>query len=212
LPAKSVAQWWIAWGPSLKRLVSIAAPPETARPQGRIWVARHSLPIRDLAHGYSVRLTRAPSTAVSPKRTPPPTSPPWKLTPWVPRRHPPAVNSPPIAALGGRLSSIVIVSARIAAKEPGSRLHHLLSARAQSNRSSSAGWAGLNPATNSRGVVSVAAAWAKTSKSPLQVPTPMRCSIPSWRACHHVPRTCEMAVPAGASQRQRAKRVPDTVD
>ena len=39
----------------------------------------------------------------------------------------------------------------------------------------------------------------------------MRCSIPSWRACHQVPLTRVIPVPGGASQRQRAKRVPETV-
>jgi hypothetical protein len=83
-------------------------------------------------------------------------------------------------------------------------LHHLLSALAQSRRSSRAGCAGLKPATNSRGVVSVPPAAAKASKPPLQVATPIRCSMPSCSACHQVPRTWAIPVPAGASQRQRA--------
>ena len=35
--------------------------------------------------------------------------------------------------------------------------------------------------------------------------------MPSWRACHQVPRTPVIPVPGGGVQRQRAKRVPETV-
>ena len=116
-----------------------------------------------------------------------------------------------IAAPGASESSRVIVSARSADHEPGSSEHHLVSARAQSRRSSKAGIGAAKPATNSRGAVSVLPAAAKTSKPPAALPTPSRCSKPSWRACHQVPRIWVIPVPAGATQRQRAKRVPETV-
>ena len=211
LPAKSVTQWWMLWRPSLKWVVSIEAPPETPSSQGRIRVPRHSPPMLAFAQPYSVRSTRAPSRNVSPKRMPLPVSAPQKLTPWAPRRQPPAVMSPPIPAAGPASSSTVIVNARSADQEPGSRLHHLLSPRAQSSRSSIAAIGEEKPATNSRGVMSVVAAPAKTLKLPPPSTAPIRCSMPSWRTCHQVPRIWVMPVPGGAFQRQRPKRVPETV-
>ncbi len=95
---------------------------------GCICVARHAPPINAFAQGYSVRLTRAPSTSVSPKRTPLPCSPPQTPASCVPRRQLGWKSSPSIPATGGELSSSVIVSARSEDHEPGSRLHHLLSA------------------------------------------------------------------------------------
>ena len=105
----------------------------------------------------------------------------------------------------------MIVRARTADQEPVSRLHQLLAARAQRRRSSSAGIPDEKPATKFRGVTSVELAVAKGEKPPFQVPAPIRCSMPSWSACHQVPLILVMAVPGGAVQRQRAKRVPETV-
>ena len=213
LPAKSVS----AVGRAVRAVAEArswrsSAQPPPAVSQGRIVVARHSPPIITLAQGYSVSATRAPSMQVSPKRTPAAD-----------------VGAPELQAAGPRAasrggagrrrstrsgtasSSIVIVSARTADHEPGSRLHDLLSARAQSSRSSNAHCGGEKPAAKSRGVVSVVAAPAKTSKPPSRSRCPIRCSMPSWRACHQVPLTRLMPVPGGAVQRQRAKRVPETV-
>ena len=125
LPAKSVAQCPSAWGPSLNRVVSTVAEPPTRVRQGCIRVPRHSPLICTFWQRYSVRSTRPPSIVVSPKRTPAPPSLPENPKLWTPRRQPPAVSSPPIPAEGTPLSSIVIVSARTADHEPGSRLHHL---------------------------------------------------------------------------------------
>jgi hypothetical protein len=105
----------------------------------------------------------------------------------------------------------VIVSARRADQDPCSSEHHLSSPRAQSRRSSKAATGAGKPFVNSRGVVSVAAAERKGLKSPPPPTPPSRCSIPSWSVCHQVPRTWEMPVVGGALQRQRAKRVPETV-
>ena len=91
-----------------------------------------------------------------------------------------------IQAPGGTPSSIVSVSARSPDQEPASSEHHLLSARAQSSRSSTAGTEGVKVLANSRGVVSVPAAARKGSKPPLSVAPPTRCSRPSWRTCHQV--------------------------
>ncbi len=65
------------------------------------------------------------------------------------------------------------------------------------------------PATNSVGVVSVAAALRNGSKPPGPT-TPTRCSNPSCSACHQLARTLVIQVPAGALQRQRPKWVPAT--
>src|ERR1044072_7774432 len=213
LPEKSVTQCWMLCGPSLKRVVSIVVLLEAPRPQGCIAVARHSPAIIAFAQLYSVRLTRAPSTETSLKRKPLPLSAPQKPTPWPPRRHQPERISPLIAAAGASRSSTVRVSALIPDHEPGSRLHHPPSPRAQRRRLSKASIPCGKPATKLRGAVSVEAAEAKTSKLPLPHGTaPSRCSMPSCSACHQVPLTRVMPVPAGASQRQRAKRVPLTVD
>ena len=196
--------------PSLKRVVSIAMWPETLEKQGRIWVARHSLPISALAQGYSVRSTLAPANVVSPKRIPPPAgSPAEKSAPWLPRRQPPNPISPSTAANGIAGSSTVIVSARRADQEAGSAAHHLLSARAQSSRSSTAATGIGKPATNSRGVRSVVAAARKGSKPPPQLIAPIRCSRPSWSACHQLPRTWVIrcrAAPSSASGRSGCRR------
>ena len=72
----------------------------------------------------------------------------------------------------------MIVSARTADHEACSRLHHLDSARAQSNRSSIAGAGGENPATKLRGLASVTVAVAN-GENPDGDMTPIRCSIPS---------------------------------
>ncbi len=210
LPAKSVAQCPRVWGPSLNLVVSITVEPETAVRQGCIRVPRHSPETITFWQLYSARPTLPPSIEVSPKRTPLPPSFPQKPTLREPRCQPPAVRSPPIPAPGAPLSSIVIVSARTADHDPGSRLHHFDSARAQSSRSSIAGAAGENPAAKLRGVASVSVATANGEKPAGDI-VPIRCSIPSWRACHQVPVIRVIPVPGGASQRQRAKRVPDTV-
>ena len=114
-------------------------------------------------------------------------------------------------APGPMSSSSVIVNARTADHDPGSSAHHLLSARAQSRRSSSAGFGG-EAGDEVCGVVSVAPALANGAKPPLRVPTPIRCSMPSCSVCHQVPLTRVIPVPAGATQRHRAKRVPVTVE
>jgi hypothetical protein len=211
LPAKSVRQWRSWWGPSLSPLVAIVWAAATAVSQGRMVVARHSPPIDVFAHGYSVIATRAPSTWVSPKRTPPPMSAPHACSPCGPRIQPVLMMSPPIEPVGGASSSTVIVRARNPDQEPASRLQDLLSARAQSSRSSKAHWGGEKPAAKSRIARSVEAAQANGAKPPSPPSVPSRCSNPSCRACHQVPRTATMPVPGGVVQRQRANRVPETV-
>jgi hypothetical protein len=104
-----------------------------------------------------------------------------------------------------------MVTARIADHEAGVTAHHLLSARAQRSRSSMAATEVGKPTVKSRRATSVVEAMRKGSKPPPQLIAPTRCSIPSWRACHQVPRIWVMPVPGGAVQRQRAKRVPETV-
>src|SRR4051794_34637257 len=112
---------------------------------------------------------------------------------------------------GAWSSWTVIVRPRSADHEPCSSEHHLLSDRAQRSRSSKAATGVGNPLLNSRSAVSVAPALRKGSKPPAPLTAPSRCSIPSCRACHQVPRTALMPVPSGGVQRQRAKRVPETV-
>ena len=124
---------------------------------------------------------------------------------------PPASRPPPTAALGAPVSSRVRVSARTADdRRRRSRPQCRSSARAQSSRLSKAGAARRSRPRRRPGDVSVKAAVATTSKPPPASPVPSRCSMPSCRACHHVPRTAVIPVPAGAVQRQRAKRVAAT--
>jgi hypothetical protein len=106
---------------------------------------------------------------------------------------------------------MVSVNARRLDQEVAASEHHLLSARAQSKRSSKAAAGVAKPATNSRGATFVAAEIAKGVKPPPALTDPSRCSRPSCSACHQVPRTWVIPVHGGAVQRQRAKRLPLTV-
>ena len=143
-----------------------------------------------------MRLTRAPSRSVSPKRTPEPSVAAPEADPWVPRRQPPASSSPPIAAAGaavvldrdrqrpqrrpGAGSRRAPLALRLGAEQP------VLERRLRR------GEAGDELA---RGRVGAARPQAKTSKPPSRCRRPSRCSIPSCSACHQVPRTWVMPVP-----------------
>ena len=143
LPAKSVAQWRAGAGPSLKAVVAIACDAATPSSQGRI---RRRPPLAaDLQRRARVFGQRDPGAVEE----------------GFAEAHPAAGvgagdlqglgAAPPAGrrrarrrstAAGAASSSSVIVSARNADHDPGSRLQDLLSARAQSRRSSSAGCAG----------------------------------------------------------------------
>ena len=155
--------------------------------------------------------TRAPSSSVSPKRTPPPMSAPQKPMPCVPRV--PAAAGQVAADRAARRVVVLHRDRQRPQRRPGARFEAAplaLRPRAEQpvfERPRGRREAGDEVARREVG----AGGRGEDVEAAVAGSVPSRCSIPSCSACHQVPRTWVMPVPGGVVQRQRAKRVPETV-
>ena len=212
LPAKSIAQPVTSWGPSLSRPVSIAWLPSAAVRHGCIFVPRHCPAMRSISQGCSVLARVAPSTTVSAKRSPEPTSVVRQSKAWTPRSQPPERKAPSSAATGLAGSSSVSVMPRTPASEVPVTEQKRSEGSAQSSLDSKAATGGEKARENSRRVVSVDLNSANGLNEPPCGAEPSRCWKLSLSTCQRAPLTVTIEVPGGAFQRQRANFVPPTAD
>ena len=191
-----------ACGPSLK--LRSCRPPGARRgvESGRAASAspRHSPPIEAFAQGYSVRPTRGAVDAASPRSG-------RRRRGRRPRRGAPGRRAASRRRAGRRRSRppgrccprSVIVSARSADHELGVEASTTCSLRGRRagglRRPASARRKPSDEVAQGR---CRCAAGGEDGRSRRRRSTPpSRCSIPSWRACHQVPRTSVMPVPGG---------------
>ena len=160
-----------------------------------------------------MRAMRAPSIRVSAKRTPEPLSVGADLgATCAPLLQPCAASPPPICGRGSRVVGEGQLERRgPRPRRPGARSQRRSSGLAQSRRLSKRPARRCGSRRRRRAARSRWLGRSRTPRTP-PPPVPSRCSNPSCRALHQrLPRTSTIPVPGGATQRQRAKRVPATV-